>query len=67
MLHNLGYALLALGQPQVARQVLERALPLARQVGDPYAEKLILERLGMAHANLRDRAGAMPLRTRPWR
>ena len=33
--------------------------PLARELGDPYAEKLILERLGMAHCNLRDPAGAM--------
>ena len=50
-----------MGQAAAARRVLEAALELVRQVGDPYAEKLVVERLGMAHANLRDPAGALTL------
>ena len=49
------------GSPRRAREVLENALPLVRQAGDRYAEKLVLERLGMAQANLRDPAGALAL------
>jgi tetratricopeptide (TPR) repeat protein len=50
-----------MGQPQPARQVLQNALPLVRQTGDRFAEKLVLERMGMAHANLGDPAGALAL------
>ena len=60
VLHNMGYVLLAMGQPQGAREWLEYALPIARELGDPYAEKLILERLGMAHLNVRDGAAPCP-------
>jgi hypothetical protein len=41
--------------------VLEQALYMVRPLGDRYAEKLVIERLGMAHANLRDPAGALTL------
>ena len=50
-----------MGQAAAARRVLEAALELVRQVGDPYAEKLVVERLGMAHANMRDPAVALSL------
>ena len=50
-----------MGQAATARRVLEGALRLVRQVGDPYAEKLVVERLGMAHANMRDPAVALSL------
>ena len=43
---------------------MEYALPIARELGDPYAEKLVLERLGMALLNLRDAAGAMAVLNR---
>jgi hypothetical protein len=34
---------------------------MSRQLKDQYSEKLVLERLGMAHANLRDPSGALNL------
>jgi tetratricopeptide (TPR) repeat protein len=50
----LGMAALAVGQPARARDMFEQELAYARSIGDRFAEKVALERLGLAWGNLRD-------------
>jgi tetratricopeptide (TPR) repeat protein len=58
-LGNLGLALLAAGQEEQGRTMIERELAYAREKSDRYAEKVALEHMGHAWTNLGDPTRAL--------